>query len=353
VAVLTAALLALTFALIEGQTYGWTSALILSLFGVTVVGLALFILVQRRQVQPLMQLSMFRSRTFTVTNILGLILQFGMMGVFFLLPVFLQAVLGYSAIRAGLAMTPLAAMVIIAAPIAGTLSDRVGPRWLMFAGMVITAIGFILTRRAMVVGATWQSLVLPFAVSGFGIALVMPPSTSAVMGAVTREKAGQASGVLTTMRQVGAVLGIAVMGAVLQNRAVTYIRDGVSAKLDASPVQIPAGTKQSILDSINSSSINMGQLRTGAGFNVSMPSSVTKILSGLPESVASQLVSSFKSLFSLDFIMGEFSRAMRTTYVFSIILMVLGAVLALFVRSRLKQPEARQDAPEEESARAD
>jgi MFS family permease len=129
VAVLTASLFCLTFALIEGQKYGWTSGLILGLFAATVVGLVAFVLIQRRQLQPLMQLSLFRNRTYSVTNVVGLILSFAMMGVFFLLPVFLQAVLGYSAIKAGLVMTPLAAVVIVSSPSAGTLSDRIGPKW--------------------------------------------------------------------------------------------------------------------------------------------------------------------------------------------------------------------------------
>ena len=207
VIVLTLSLLALTFALIEGQNYGWTSPLIISLFAAAVIGLVVFVLIERRQSQPLMQLSLFKDRNFSTTNGIGLILSFGMMGVFFLLPVFLQAILGYSAIKAGLVMTPLAVVVIVAAPLSGTLSDRVGPKWLIFAGMLVTALGFILTRRVMVPDASWQSMVLPFAVAGFGIGMVMPVMTSAVMGSVPPEKAGQASGVLSSVRQIGSVLG--------------------------------------------------------------------------------------------------------------------------------------------------
>ncbi len=91
--------------------------------------------------------------------------------------------------------------------------------------MLVTALGFFLTQRVMVSRTrSWPSLVLPFVVSGFGIGMVMPPMTSAVMGSVAPEKAGQASGVISSIRQIGSVLGIAVMGAVLQNRAVAYLR---------------------------------------------------------------------------------------------------------------------------------
>jgi EmrB/QacA subfamily drug resistance transporter len=333
VAVLTGSLFALTFALIEGQKYGWTSGLILGLFAATVVGLAVFVLIQRRQLQPLMQLSLFKDRTYSVTNVVGLILSFAMMGVFFLLPVFLQAVLGYSAIKAGLVMTPLAAAVIISSPASGILSDRIGPKWLMLSGMLVAAIGFFLTRQAMVVGASWSSLVLPFAVSGFGIGMVMPPMTSAVMGSVPAEKAGQASGVISSMRQVGSVLGIAVMGAVLQNRAVLYIQAGVSAKLDAAPVPLPPGVKQQIVDAVGSSAVNMGQLQTGGSLGGSMPSGFQEMVAQLP----AEAITFFKELFSADFIMGNFVHAMRTTYLFSIILVLVGAALCLAVSGRIKK----------------
>jgi EmrB/QacA subfamily drug resistance transporter len=337
VGVLTAALFCLTFALIEGQNYGWTSGLILALFAATVVGLALFLWIERRQVQPLMDLSLFRIRTYSVTNLVGLIMSFGMMGVFFLLPVFLQSVLGYSAIKAGLVMTPLAAVVIIASPASGTLSDRIGPRWLMFSGMLIAALGFFLTMRAMQAQATWPSFILPFAVSGFGIGMVMPPMTSAVMGSVAPEKAGQASGVISSTRQVGSVLGIAVMGAVLINRAVAYIQAGVSAKLDASPFPLSAGTKQAILDAVASSASNMGQMRTGGGLSAGMPEGAQQMLAQVPAVMQDKVVAFFKDLFNMDYIWTEFTRAMRTTYLVSIILMLVGAGLALFVSGRIRK----------------
>ncbi len=337
VIVLTLSLFALTYALIEGQSYGWTSPLILSLFTGAVVGLVLFVFIERRQVQPLMQLSLFKNRNYSVTNAIGLILSFGMMGVFFLLPVFLQAVLGYSAIKAGLVMTPLAAVVIVSAPLSGTLSDRVGPKWLMFSGMLITALGFALTRRVMVPDASWQSMVIPFAVAGFGIGMTMPPMTSAVMGSVSPEKAGQASGVISSMRQIGSVLGIAVMGAVLQNRAVTYIQTDVAVQLDAVPFALPAGVKQQIVDAIGSSAIDMGQMQIGGGIGASLPADVQQMLDQAPASVAGQISEFFQHLFDPEFLMREFAHAMQTTYVLSIIITLVGAGLALALRNHVRQ----------------
>lgn len=340
VAVLTASLFALTFALIEGQKYGWTSGLILGLFAGAVAGFIVFLWVQRRQVQPLMDLVLFKNRTFSVTNLIALLLSFGMMGVFFLLPVFLQAILGYSAVKAGLVMTPLAAIVIVASPTAGALSDRVGSKWLMFAGMLIAALGFYLTRRVMVTEGSWSSLVLPFVISGFGIGMVMPPSTSAVMGAVHQDKAGQASGVLSSVRQIGSVLGIAVMGAVLQNRAVAYIQSGIAAKLETAPFPLPPDVKERIIKAVGSSVVNMGEMRAGGGLGAAMPEGASDLLAQLPAGAADQAADFFRNLFDLDFIMSEFARAMRTTYLFSIALMVLGGLCALALRGHAKHEQA-------------
>jgi EmrB/QacA subfamily drug resistance transporter len=337
VGVLTVALFCLTFALIEGQKYGWASGLILGLFAAAAVGLGVFLWIQKRQVQPLIELSMFKDRTFSVTNGVALILSFGMMGVFFLLPVFLQSVLGYSVIKAGVVMTPLAAVVIVAAPLSGMLSDRIGAKWLMFAGMLVASTGFFLTMRAMVVGASWQSLVLPFAVSGFGIGMVMPPSTSAVMGSVIKEKSGQASGVLSTVRQVGSVLGIGVMGALLQNRAVAYVQQSVTVKLDASPFPLSTEVKQQIVDAV--SNVNIGQLQAGGDISGAMPQGITDTTSQLPASVAQQVQAFFKDLFGMDSLMTDFAHAMRTTYVLSIILVLVGAILVLAVTARRRSVE--------------
>jgi hypothetical protein len=179
--------------------------------------------------------------------------------------------------------------------------------------------------------------VLPFAVAGFGIGMVMPVMTSAVMGSVPPGKAGQASGVLSSVRQIGSVLGIAVMGAVLQNRAVTYIQDGVATQLDAAPFQLPAGVEQQIIDAVGSSAVDMGQIQAAGGIGATLPSGMQEMLAQAPSSVAEQITAFFSRLFSPEFLMAEFARAMRTTYVFSIVLMLIGAGLALLIRNRAQR----------------
>ena len=130
----SAALFCLTYALVEGQSYGWTSATILSLFTVSVLSFIAFIFIELRTSSPLIQLHLFRNRTFTMGNIIGLVIMFGLIGVIFLLVLFLQIVLGFSAIKAGLTLLPLPLVMMVVAPNAGRLTDKIGGRWLLFAG---------------------------------------------------------------------------------------------------------------------------------------------------------------------------------------------------------------------------
>ena len=336
VAVLSGALFALTFALIEGQSYGWTSAVILSLLAGAALGLALFVAVERRQRQPLMQLTLFRSRTFAAGNVCGLILTFGMMGVFFLLPIFLQAVLGFGPIKAGLVLTPLAGVVIFAAPLSGWLSDRVGSRWLVFGGMIMTALGFLLVRRTLSLETNWEALVVPFMVSGFGIGFVMAPMTSAVMSSAPEEKAGQASGVLSTMRQLGAVLGIAVMGAVLQNRAVAYVREAVAERLSGVPF-LPDKAQEQIIDAARSAVTQMGEMGATQSGPPDLPPGVQEMLAQAPPQ-AGEFMS---ELFGRDLMLGKFVEAMQTTFVAATIALTVGALVALIMRSHVKSAANR------------
>ena len=345
VAVLSVALFSLTFALIEGQTYGWGSTAILALFATAAVGLALFILIERRVKYPLMQLSLFRSRTFSAANVTGMILSFGMMGMFFLLPLFFQAILGYSAIKTGLVMTPMSAAVVIAAPLSGWLSDRIGSRWLIFAGMLITAFGFFLMRGQMSLDTRWPSLVIPFVISGFGIGLVMAPMTSAVMSTAPQEKAGAASGILSTMRQLGSVMGIAVMGAVLQNRVVVYVEGSVAGKLAGVPF-VPDAAKQQIIDAVGSSATNMGDMAYGGGGAPQTPAAIKDLLAQVPAGMVQQVTDFFKDIFSRATIMGEYVQAMQATFMVAIVVLLLGAAVALLIRNHVAE---RAEAAEEGS----
>jgi EmrB/QacA subfamily drug resistance transporter len=207
-------LFALTYGLIEANNFGWTSARILSLFVVAVVALVAFVLLELHQRSPMLDLSLFKNGTFAGSNSVMLLIGLAMFGVFFYNSLFIQNILGYSAVQTGATFLPMTVLIILVAPFAGKYSDRVGSRWLMGGGMVLLAASLFIFSRLDASSDFWD--ILPgLIVGGFGMALVMTPTTSAAMGSVSLDKAGVGSAVLNSMRQVGGALGIAVMGAIV------------------------------------------------------------------------------------------------------------------------------------------
>lgn len=221
------ALFALTFALVEANQYGWTSPLILGLFGAAVGGLALFVWIESRRRAPMLDLSLFRSRTFVGANIVAFLVTLAMFGVFFFMSLFVQRILDYSPVEAGAIFLPMTLLIIVVAPIAGRLSDRLGSRWLMTGGLSLVAVSLLLFSRLHTTSGFWD-LVPGLVIGGLGMASVMTPMTAAAMGSVPVAKAGVSSGVLNTFRQVGGALGIAVMGAILTSRESSSLASGHS-----------------------------------------------------------------------------------------------------------------------------
>jgi EmrB/QacA subfamily drug resistance transporter len=226
-AVSAAALFALTFGLIEASHYGWTSPTILALFAVAAAGLALFVQLERSRRAPMLDLSLFRNRTFAGANLVALLVTLAMFGVFFFMSLFVQQILGYSPVQAGAIFLPMTVLIIVVAPPAGRLTDRVGSRWLIAAGLTLLAISLVLFSR-LDEGADFWSLLPALVVGGLGMASVMTPMSAAAMGSVPVDKAGVASGVLNTFRQVGGALGIALMGAILTSRQSSALADGAT-----------------------------------------------------------------------------------------------------------------------------
>jgi EmrB/QacA subfamily drug resistance transporter len=207
-------LFALTYGLIEANNYGWTSPRILSLFAVAVIGIVLFVLLELHQRSPMLDLSLFKNGTFAGSNSVMLLIGLAMFGVFFYNSLFIQNILGYSAVETGATFLPMTVLIILVAPFAGKYSDRVGSRWLMGGGMLLLAASLFIFSRLDASSDFWD--ILPgLIVGGFGMALVMTPTTSAAMGSVPVDKAGVGSAVLNSMRQVGGALGIAVIGAII------------------------------------------------------------------------------------------------------------------------------------------
>lgn len=221
------ALLALVYALIEANNYGWTSVRILALFAVGAVSLVAFVLLELHQRLPMLDLSLFRSGTFAGANLVAILVTLAMFGIFVFFPIYMQTFRGWSPVQAGAALLPWTLMVVIFAPIAGKLSDHVGSRWLMAGGMTVVAVCCLLLSTVTLHSSFWH--MLPgFILGGLGMSFTMTPMSAAAMGAAPVAKAGVASGVLNTFRQVGVALGIAIMGAIIADRAGAAARGGAS-----------------------------------------------------------------------------------------------------------------------------
>ncbi len=311
VGLVSASLFCLTFALVEGQRYGWTSATILGLFAAAVVVFALFYRREHRVRQPLIDFSLFRSLNFAAGNATGLLLSAAMMGAFFTIPIFLQSVLGFSAIKAGLVMAPMSVVIIFAAPAAGMLSDRFGSKWIVATGMFLLACGLawmagLVPGVAKISPATTSlSLLVPFLLAGVGIGLAVAPVTSAVMATAPRDRVGNASGVLSTMRQVGSLMGIAVLGAVLQNRITANITNGLRTMQG-----LPEALKQKIMHAA-----------AGGGLQIGLPHG-----GGLPGAARAALTVLFKSWFT---------NAVASTFVVAVVLALVGGCCAFVLRSHV------------------
>jgi EmrB/QacA subfamily drug resistance transporter len=215
---LSVGLSALVLALVEGNSWGWDSGRILGLFAVAVIGIAAFFAIEPRVREPMVDFSLFRARTFLGANGIAFIVSFAMFAMFFFTALYMQNILGYSPIQAGVRFLPSTLMIVLIAPLAGRLTDRVGPRPLMVGGLSLVTFALFLQTRIDV--DTGYGLLLPaFVLMGIGMALVMSPMSTAAMNAVVPEKAGVGSGILSMNRMVGATFGVAAIGALFQHLA--------------------------------------------------------------------------------------------------------------------------------------
>jgi EmrB/QacA subfamily drug resistance transporter len=210
----SAGLFALTYALIEGNRHGWTSPEIVGLFSAAALLLVGFVVLEHYQRLPMLDLSLFRNGSFAGSNVVAMLVSLGMFGVFFFVSLYIQNILGWTPTQAGASFLPMTLLIILVAPIAGKLSDRVGSRWLMGGGMTLVSISLLLYQRVGLHSTFW-TLLPAMLLGGVGMAMTMSPMTAAAMSSVPVDKAGVGSGVLNSFRQLGGSLGIALMGAIL------------------------------------------------------------------------------------------------------------------------------------------
>jgi EmrB/QacA subfamily drug resistance transporter len=213
----SAGLLGIVWGLIRGQSDGWTSPQIvasLTLGALLTIG---FVVWETRTKAPMLPMRFFRNRAFAAANGASLLMYFGMFGSIFLLTQFLQTAQGHSPFGAGLRVLPWTAMPMVVAPIAGALSDRIGGRPLMAGGLALQAIGLGWIAAVSTPTVPYSHLVLPFILSGTGMAMFFAPVANVVLSSVRAEEEGKASGANNAIREVGGVFGVAVLASVFSH----------------------------------------------------------------------------------------------------------------------------------------
>jgi EmrB/QacA subfamily drug resistance transporter len=247
IAALSIALTALVLALVEGNSWGWGSPEIIALFALAAVSFVAFALLEPRVREPMVDFGFFRSKTFLGSNVVAFIVTFSMLATFFFIALYMQNILGYSAVEAGVRFLPSTLMIVLIAPLAGRLTDRVGPRPLMVTGLSLATLSLFLQTRIDV--DTGYGLLLPaFILLGIGMALVMSPMSTAAMNSVSPDKAGVASGILSMSRMVGGTFGVAAIGALFQHLA----RNDLENELAGTGVS--AAARERIVENLGSGS---------------------------------------------------------------------------------------------------
>jgi EmrB/QacA subfamily drug resistance transporter len=238
-------LLGVVFGIVRGQALGWTSAPIVASIGAGLVLLLAFVAWELRAPAPMLPMRFFRSRGFSATNAVSFAMFFGAFGSIFLLAQFFQVVQGYSPLEAGIRTLPWTAMPIFVAPIAGLLSDRIGSRPLMAAGLALQSGALAWLAAISTPTVAYGALVVPFVMAGTGMALVFAPAANAVLASVRPENAGKASGATNAIRELGGVLGVAVLASVFSGAGsyatpASYV-DGMTAAVPVGAVVLGLG----------------------------------------------------------------------------------------------------------------
>jgi EmrB/QacA subfamily drug resistance transporter len=206
----------LVYALVQGNEKGWGSTEIVSFLTGAAILMILFVIVELRRRQPMLDLSLFRRPAFSGASIVAFTLSSSFFAMFLYLTLYIQDVLGYTPLQAGLRFLPSTLLSFVVAPIAGRLSVRVPVRLLLGSGLLLIGIG-LLTMTVIDAASSWTALIPGFVLAGTGVGLVNPPLASTAVGVVPIERSGMASGINSTFRQVGIATGIAGLGAVFQH----------------------------------------------------------------------------------------------------------------------------------------
>ncbi|MEE4544974.1 MFS transporter [Streptomyces sp. V4-01] len=315
VALSSVALLLLAFGLIEGEKYAW-NGWIWTVIGASAVAAAVFLVQQRSRQgdEPLVPFSLFRDRNFTLMNVVGIAISFGIVGLFLPITVYLQSVLGYSAQKAGLVLLPLSVGTFVTAGPAGVLAERLGGRWILMAGLSCFGGGLAWVMAVADVGRSWTGVAAPLFLMGMGAGCTFAPMAAEVMRNVPPRLTGAASGVNNALRQVGSVLAGAVVGAVLQGQLASSLEEQAARRAGS----VPPDFRASFLRGFDSA---------GRHLDVAGNTPGTRLPASVPAPEAHRVQDAAAAVFGHGFV-----DAMRPTLLVSVAVMAAGALCCLFVK---------------------
>ncbi len=342
VALASSGLFLLIFTLIEGQRYSWgpinsavsfsigtTRWSLISIYSLLVLAgvlLAVFLWFETRVEEPLLPLSLFRDRNFSVSNLTGGTVTFTMSGFFIPMTIFLQSVRGYSAVHAGLILMPMSIGLLVASPISGRLADRINGKYLVMAGLTVAALGIALVTRVLSLSLTPWDILVPMVVMGLGMGFTFAPLTALAMRDISPALSGAASGFLTTSRQVSMAIGSAVLGAVLTNQVANELPKQAAR---VAP-QVPAPYRPYFIHALRSSGHGAQQFGAGQLHPRGLPSNI-------PAATVNQLTALTRDVFDHAFLNG-----MRPSIAVAIIALLTGALCAAFMRGGRSAAAARR-----------
>ena len=339
VILVTAGLFGVIFGLIEGQRYSWgqIGSSVFTIPEVIVGGvvlLALFVVWERFQTEPLVPLSLFEERNFAVANWVAAAISFGMLSLFLPIVIYLQSVRGFSALTAGLTLAPMSLVSMFTAPFAGRLADRSGGKYILMTGITVFAIGFGALTLVAGPDSTWINFLVPAMVAGAGMGMTFAPMTTIAMRNISPRMAGAASAVLNTNRQLGAAVGSAVIGAVLQNQLATTLHNQAVSHASA----LPAAFRDQFVKAFSSVASN--------GFEIGTGQSGARLPAGLPPSVAHQIATLAHDVFVSGYI-----DALKPTLALPIAVLFFTALTTLLIK-RMKRPAVPKTEPAQEELAA-
>ncbi len=321
----SAGLFGVVFGLITGQSQDWGSVVgsitIGEVIAAGILLLAVFVVWEHFEPEPLVAHNLFRNRNFALMTWVSAALSFGMLGLFLPLTIYFQSALGMSALAAGLTILPMPVVSALVAPWAGRLADQLGGKYILMVGLSLFALGLGLVDWVAAPNSTWSTFTLPLMLAGVGMGCTFAPLSTVAMRNITPQIAGSAAGVLNAIRQVGAVFGSAVVGAVLQNRLAASLRTQASTySHQLSPRLRPDFV--AAFAHVSKSGFKVGRGQSGGA--------------GLPPGMPAQLADQLNRLAHEVFLHG-YVAAMRPTLIVSVAVVAVAAVSCAAIKRRAPQ----------------